>query len=141
MSSDFIVNAQNTNRFGARQWDRQIEVDVITLDQLIAEYGVPSFIKIDVEGYEYEVMRGLSQQVSVLSFEWVPTMPEVTLRCIDYLDSLGMHFFQFSFYESMALSHSKSLDAGRAKQMVSLLCEERELFGDIYASCQPIIRN
>jgi FkbM family methyltransferase len=41
----------------------------VTLDQLIAEHGEPVFIKIDVEGYEEAVLKGLSKRVSLLSFE------------------------------------------------------------------------
>ena len=44
-------------------------VSTITLDRLIEKYGVPGFIKIDVEGFEEKVLQGLSQKISFLSFE------------------------------------------------------------------------
>ena len=44
-------------------------VETTTLDDLIALYGRPRFIKIDVEGYELNVIRGLRQPAPCLSFE------------------------------------------------------------------------
>ena len=40
----------------------------VTLDQFVLEYGLPAFIKIDVEGHELQVLQGLSRPVP-LSFE------------------------------------------------------------------------
>lgn len=45
------------------------EVAVTTLDTVIQKHGVPDYIKIDVEGYELEVLRGLSRPVYLISFE------------------------------------------------------------------------
>ena len=42
-------------RFVESKWDKKIIVDMTTLDELIKEFGVPNFIKIDVEGFEHEV--------------------------------------------------------------------------------------
>lgn len=47
----------------------QYPVQVVTLDSLIARFGTPHYIKIDVEGFELEVMKGLSRPVPYLSFE------------------------------------------------------------------------
>ena len=49
-----------------------MDVAVTTLDALIARFGVPAFIKIDVEGAEPDVLAGLSHAVPVLSFEYLP---------------------------------------------------------------------
>ncbi len=45
-----------------------------TRDKLIEEYGIPSFIRSDVEGYELEVLKGLSVPINMISFEY--TVPE-----------------------------------------------------------------
>lgn len=57
-------------------------VGVIPLDELIAKYGVPSFIKIDVEGYEHQVLCGLSQFIP-LQFEFHPFFGVQAFRCIE----------------------------------------------------------
>jgi hypothetical protein len=50
-------------------FNNKMPVSTITLDLLIEKYGVPDFIKIDVEGFEEKVLHGLSQRISFLSFE------------------------------------------------------------------------
>ena len=47
-----------------------VEVVVSTLDRLIAAYGRPKYIKIDVEGYELPVIRGSHCAVELISFEY-----------------------------------------------------------------------
>jgi FkbM family methyltransferase len=47
-----------------------VEVPVTTLDLLIAQYGTPHYIKIDVEGFELEVLKGLTHKVNCISFEY-----------------------------------------------------------------------
>jgi FkbM family methyltransferase len=141
LSDDFISNAQKTQRFGSREWKHSIDVDVITLDSLVSRFGTPSFIKIDVEGFEHEALSGLTHAVEVISFEWTSDAPEKSARCVDLLANLGMAFFQFSFGESMLLAHRTSLDVVKAKQLIALLGEEPTLFGDIYASRRPLARS
>jgi FkbM family methyltransferase len=48
---------------------RSVRVDAITLEDLVQTYGQPFFIKIDVEGHEFNVLSGLRRPVPYLSFE------------------------------------------------------------------------
>lgn len=80
------INKVKSERFKDVSWDKEVIVEVTTLDRLISDYGIPSFIKIDVEGYELEVLKGLSKPVKALSFEY--TMPEHLNRAIECLNIL-----------------------------------------------------
>lgn len=82
-------------RMGAAQgfshvvWDRSEGVEVTTLDALIAAHGCPRLVKIDVEGFEAEVLRGLSRPVPVVSFEYLPQTLDVARACVAHLTTLG----------------------------------------------------
>jgi len=67
----------------------EITCRTITLDTLIEQYGVPDMIKIDVEGGEYECISSLTQKVETLCFEWASETNDITVKCIDYLATLG----------------------------------------------------
>jgi FkbM family methyltransferase len=58
MSPEWISAVQRDASFSQVAWDKTVTVPVTTLDELIAKYGVPAFCKIDVEGFELEVLRG-----------------------------------------------------------------------------------
>lgn len=90
--SRFKLGSKNLKR-GAGRWSDPIRVKSITLDRLISEYGDPSLIKIDVEGYEAEVIKGLTKQTGDICFEWREEDHEVTLECVGHLLKLGYEKF------------------------------------------------
>ena len=48
----------------------QQKITVITLDQLIEQFGLPSYIKIDIEGGELDALAGLTQKAPLISIEF-----------------------------------------------------------------------
>lgn len=101
-------------------YDPPHPVRSITLDWLIARYGLPSFIKIDVEGAELRVLLGLSQSVPALSFEVHDFDPEKLALCIDRLGQLGEWSYGYSVGESFTWQDSIPAKLGP--------------FGDVYAT-------
>jgi FkbM family methyltransferase len=67
-------------------------VETTTLKELITVHGRPLFIKIDVEGYELNVIRGLRQPVPCLSFEVnLPEFRQEALQCVKLLEDLAVN--------------------------------------------------
>ena len=59
------------------------------MDDLIHEYGKPVFSKIDVEGYEPNVLKGLSDAIPCISFEYTQSFLDDSQYCLDLLGKLG----------------------------------------------------
>ena len=65
-------------------------VKVTTLADLFSKFGIPYFIKIDVEGYESQVIKGMKQVPAFMSFETnLPEFLPETIESIRYLISLS----------------------------------------------------
>ena len=66
------------------------KVETTTLRTLIELHGAPLFIKIDVEGYELNVLKGMHYPVPYLSFEVnLPEFRTEGVKCIEVLKSLS----------------------------------------------------
>jgi FkbM family methyltransferase len=78
------------DRFGAPlEFARTEQVETTTIDDLAQTYGDPFYIKIDVEGYESTVLRGMHRPPRYLSFEVnLPEFREEGLECVDRVQQL-----------------------------------------------------
>ena len=105
-----------------------------TLDQLIRSYGVPSFIKIDVEGYELEVLKGLTSSVNMISFEYA--VPEQTTKLIDCIDRIEKNDkyieCNYSIGESMDFALTEWYSVENMKNHIQTVFFTDTEFGDIY---------
>ena len=83
MSREWCEAVSRNNADYVGMWRREVTVPLLTLDALIARYGRPAYIKIDVEGYEEEALKGLSQPIPLLSFEFNRVFLDPALRVLD----------------------------------------------------------
>jgi FkbM family methyltransferase len=67
------------------------DVPVLTLDAAIRYFGRPFYCKIDVEGWELEVLKGLTESLPLLSFEFhlVDSNILQTVGCLERLARFG----------------------------------------------------
>jgi len=121
-----------TGRFSDSVWDKKITVDITTLDELIKKFGDPKFIKIDVEGFEHEVLLGLTKKSGIISFEFASEFIENAYKSIDYLISLGYSEFNYSLGERRKFytqwSNANTIKEGLKKNIK----EDDLLWGDLY---------
>src|SRR6188508_696892 len=110
-SNAFIHAAQDAPGWQGQHWDKSIRVPMTTLDALIGEHGVPAFIKIDVEGFEEEVLMGLTQPVAALSFEFTTIQRDVARACVDRCAALGLTLFNAAVEESQEIGDWRSANA------------------------------
>lgn len=68
---------------------RTINATTITVDTLADKYGHPDLIKIDVEGAEWNVLRGMKRKYSKLTMEWTFETLAEHEKQMDYMYQLG----------------------------------------------------
>jgi FkbM family methyltransferase len=118
--------------FAGVTWNRLVEVPVTTLDALIARHGTPSFVKIDVEGSEPDVLAGLSQPVRAVSFEYLGRALDLVEACTTRLGELGNYRFSWSPGESFRLASELRLTASELLETLRTQAAGRRS-GDVYA--------
>jgi len=133
LSQEFIQTT-GEGRFKQYAWNEKITIQLTTLTQLIATYGMPSFCKIDVEGFEVEVLKGLQQSIPVLSFEYcVPEMQQNVLDCLKELNRINPDgVFNYCVAEDMRFVMEQWLSYDSFLEVVNSREFAATLFGDIY---------
>ncbi len=132
LSPSWIEAVREIESFASVRWERCIEVPVTTLNALIAAYGLPRFCKIDVEGFETQVLRGLSQPIPALSFEYIPVAIGIALEALERLSQLGPYRFNVAKSECHRLLWSEWQDAEMMRRWLASR-EPQETSGDVYA--------
>lgn len=120
-----------TGRFRSYVWKATVDVPVTTLDTLIQEFGLPKLCKIDVEGFEYEVLQGLSTPIPFISYEFAREFIREARLCTDYLSSLGRAEFNYSLGEVPAFILSDWVDRSTLFESIEQNTDPL-LWGDIY---------
>jgi FkbM family methyltransferase len=132
-SREWINAVRQSGRQQHVRWKRKQRVPMTTLDALIARHGRPAFIKIDVEGFEGNVLRGLSSPVDALSFEYSPETPDAAFACIDRIEAIGQATFNVAVAEHMQLDVRDWMGADDMKRHLAGLIHALGKPGDVYA--------
>jgi FkbM family methyltransferase len=131
-SAGWIEDVMADPRFAKLDWDERVSVRMDTLDGLIEQFGEPAFCKIDVEGFEQEVLAGLSRPLRALSFEYIPVARARALACIDRVLELGDYRFQWSTTETMRFNSDRWLSADEMREIIANV-PMSACSGDVYA--------
>lgn len=144
--STFSKDWQKEGRFAERnyQWDQKVTAELITLDTAISMYGMPQFCKIDVEQFEYQVLKGLSQPIPFLSFECHQETMAITEQCIQHLRQLGYNHFNFSVDNNHTFAFDDWVPGDQIIPAMKNLIASKDwsaiwgLWGDMYAKYELI---
>lgn len=114
------------------EWTINQKVKITTLDHLIKSYSLPKFCKIDVEGFELEVLKGLSYKIPIICFEFTKEFVDDALTCMKHLESLGN--VNFNFVKNVRFKLDQPTWSSPNKIYETLISDPDDyLWGDIYA--------
>jgi FkbM family methyltransferase len=132
VSDAFVRASSGAPGWEGQAWTKTIRVPVGTLDDLIARHGRPAFIKIDVEGFEAEVLTGLTLPVPALSFEFTTIQRDVAAAAVARCLGLGYTHYNAALGESQTLLHPAWLSGLEiANWLIGLPAQANS--GDVYA--------
>jgi len=100
-------------------------------DALIERYGTPFYIKIDVEGYEEQVLQGLSVMPRLLSFEFSRLYLSPVLRSLGSAILSGATF-NYTLVDPVKLELNRWVSGSELREKLLSLGGAAGL-GDIFA--------
>jgi hypothetical protein len=116
-----VLSNNQLSRFGELyEFSSSYRVETTTLDNLIDEFGIPFFIKLDVEGFEVNAIRGLTRSVPYVSFELnLPEFRAEGLECLARLQQIGDRVaFNYITDINEGLKHYQWLDFDRFRSFL-----------------------
>lgn len=128
LSDRWKTSGRFSNSF---EWNKTQSVPITTLDNLIETYGLPKFCKIDVEGFEVSVLKGLTKPIPFLSFEFNVELLTEAEECVRHLQTISSAGFNYSIGESMELVFPSWVSAEKLFEHLRQT-DDRLLWGDIY---------
>jgi FkbM family methyltransferase len=110
-----------------------ISVPITTLDAAIVKFGKPLFCKIDVEGFEPEVIEGLSQPIKCMSLEFQTTERGIARvnRYAEKLLSFGRCEINFTAHEENQLRSDQWTPGDAFFRSFSRLVDQAA-YGDLF---------
>ena len=127
------------SRFSNNYTWRPVEgIKTVSLDTLITRYGEPTLLKIDVEGYEYNVLQSLTKKVKLLCFEWAEEKKEEILLSLEYLRNQNYTRFHVQMEDKYdyVVNDSEWCDFRTIYDIMNVSCNitRKEIWGMLWAS-------
>jgi FkbM family methyltransferase len=132
LSEDWITNSRFTESYN---WDTHIQVETVTLDSIVEEYGEPDYIKIDVEGHEFEVLTSFTKLLpnTLISFEWAEEQKSKIESTIHHLNNIGYNMFGYTEFDKILFDNQIDWKEYKNFSFIeSLNPERKERWGMIY---------
>lgn len=117
------------------QWKHSEKVTLKKLDTLIKAHGLPDFCKIDVEGYEFEILSHLTHEIPCIEFEFTGGFIPETVQSINLLNK-GNTLFNYILNERPYFELKKWVCA---HEMINILknMPVKRLHGNIFVKNVP----
>jgi FkbM family methyltransferase len=113
-------------------WTQSLGVPVTTLDHLAKEFGQPEYVKIDVEGFEINVLNGMTFNPRYLSFEFGARRKKAAQECLEHLAARGYRFRPIVGREFRFATHDWMTFAAATDWLAAFSVEQAE-YGDMFA--------
>ena len=110
-------------------------VETLTLSDAISEYGIPDYIKIDTEGYEYEILTNFHEFLpnTLFAFEWAEEQKEKIAKILKHINGLGYKNFAYTEGDPVLFDEQISWsDFDNFKLIDTLDSSRKALWGMIY---------
>lgn len=111
-------------------WNNQEKVQVKSLDCLINEYGLPNYCKIDVEGYELEILSNLTYKIPLIEFEFTEKFIDETIKILEILDKYNYQY-NYILNENLEFQLTKWVSSDEIKDIIKSLNKEK-LHGNLF---------
>jgi len=133
---NYLTSPKNNRWENRKRFSKKQLISTISLNHLIDQYGMPYYIKIDVEGYEEKVIKGLDRKIPLISFE--ANLPEFlveTLNCLEYLNKLNdQSTYNYSTSDRLILPNFVNY-----REIIEIVTNTDLRYMDIYCRTQVVI--
>lgn len=111
-------------------WSAKETVTVKSLESLIKTFGLPNYCKIDVEGYEFDILSQLKSKIPILEFEFTGGFITETIKILSLLDHENARF-NYILNEQLKLQLNDWCTGEEMKKIIQTLPIHR-LHGNIF---------
>lgn len=91
-----------------------------------------------MEGYELQVLKGLTKEIQNLSFEFTPETLENTIEGLEHLASIGNYYFNYTLGDKWQFIFNDWKNIVEMKNSLIQYKGNYKIMGDIYATLMRI---